>query len=322
MLNGAPLFRQILLPSYHEKKLRNQEEFARLSKRGLGYQVQCFQRKQAGVKCDGYLVVQATSVFPQELRGILVRIRGVGIGWHRSFNLTSTTATMLTSMSGEVWVEGLDDALQFDRESFREDHPAYIKLRTLLQEIVNEAAKGFRDRSANRVKKPGGKTKKSTGTKAEPSAQPSASTTSDDVFLNPEIFDQQQDYIRRLVPQINGSYERQWFEACAMVVRRVVETLLITLYDKKGWRNELTDPNGDLFGLKKIIKVVSADTRLGLDKKTLTGLTEILTDLKNLGDTAAHDFRVKMRKQDLDAVRKPLRFTCERLVFKIEEAGS
>jgi len=319
-LNEAPVLRQIRLPNYHEKKLRNQEEFARLSKRGLGYEVRCFQLKQGGVKCEGYLVVQATSIFPEELRGILVRIRGVGIGWHRSFNLTSTAATMLASMSGEVWAEGLDDALQFDRESFREDNPAYIKLRSMLQGVVDEEAKGFRERSADRQQKAGKGSGKSTK-KTKQGAQPKPSASAEDAFLNPEIFDQQQDHIRRLVPQINGCFERQWFEACAMVVRRLVETLLITLYDKKGWGKDLIDGNGDLFGLKKIIKVVSADTRLGLDNKTLAGLSEILRDLKNLGDTAAHDFRVKMRKQDLDAIRKPLRFTCDRLIFKIEETG-
>jgi hypothetical protein len=320
VLNGGPVLRQIHLPNYHTKKLKNKTEFARLSTRGLGYEVECFQRKHAGVKCDGYLVVQAAALFPEELRGILVRIRGVGIGWHRSFNLTSTASTMLSSMSGEVWADGLDDALQFDRESFREDHPAYVKLQSALQDVVDNQAKKFRERSASRRGK-AGKGGAKAGKAGIEGAKPKQSPSAENQFLDPEIFQHQPDYICRLVPQINGCHEREWFEACAMVVRRLVETLLITLYDKKGWKGDLTYPNGDLFGLKKIINVVSTDTRLGLDNKTLNGLTEILKDLKNLGDTAAHDYRVKTRRQDLAAAQKPLRFTCERLIFKIEETG-
>ncbi|MEJ2223653.1 MAG: hypothetical protein P8X49_00785 [Syntrophobacterales bacterium] len=36
-------------------------------------------------------------------------------------------------------------------------------------------------------------------------------------------------YIERIVFQINGSYEKGWFDACAVMMRRLLETLFIEL---------------------------------------------------------------------------------------------
>ncbi len=91
--------------------------------------------------------MQAYQMFPEELRGILIRLRGVAVGWHRTLHLGASAATMLTSMSGEVWVNGLDEALQFDRESFREDHPLFDWLRSRIQEAVDKETTSFRNRS-------------------------------------------------------------------------------------------------------------------------------------------------------------------------------
>ena len=80
----------------------------------------------------GYLVAQQRAVKPAELRGILVRIRGVGIGgYDKSFLNYSRRAEgpRLLQVSGELFVEaGLEDALNIDRDSFNEMHPHYIRL--------------------------------------------------------------------------------------------------------------------------------------------------------------------------------------------------
>ena len=37
-------------------------------------------------------------------------------------------------------------------------------------------------------------------------------------------------YIERVVYQINGSYEKGWFDACAVMMRRLLETLIIEVF--------------------------------------------------------------------------------------------
>jgi hypothetical protein len=36
-------------------------------------------------------------------------------------------------------------------------------------------------------------------------------------------------YIEKVVNQVNGCYENGWFDACAVMIRRLVETLIIEL---------------------------------------------------------------------------------------------
>jgi histidine kinase/DNA gyrase B/HSP90-like ATPase/uncharacterized protein DUF4145 len=325
-LNGHEVRRQISLPSYPPNKLRDEGSAELLEKRGLGFEVRSFRAPaRAPVFYQGYLVVQASQVFPEDIRGLLIRLRGTAIGWHRTLNIaTAGLSTMLPSLSGEVWVDGLEEALQFDRESFREDHPDFRWLREQLVKLIGAEAPEFRERSARRK----GKEKASKARKAEKPAQPAAPAGTGkatapvtavpsyptDSYLPASIFDAQRAYLTRLVPQINGCWSSGYYEACAVMSRRLIETMIIELYNQHGWVTELKDPTSkDFLGLKALVNKISSDPRLGFDSKFQKGLKA----LKELGDIAAHDYRVQIKKSDLEDVRSDLRFTCERMVFEI-----
>jgi len=317
-LNQWPVKNPTRLPSYDPERPTGAEgKF--LERKGLGYDVAYFQSAaDSRVTYKGYLCVQAHQVFPTELRGILIRLRGVAIGWHRTLHLGASVATMLTSMSGEVWVEGLDEALQFDRESFREDHPLFVWLRDRIQESVDAETTRFRNRSAKRiamikrkraaagVKPP--KTKKKQAKADRPSG----------LYLQPEILDRMPPYIVRLVPQINGTYDQEWYEGTAMVLRRLMETLIIELYTRRGWSRDVQDPDTNEFlQFKSLIDKLNGDARLRMQRRTIEGLNKV----KEVGDTAAHDFRIRIRKSDLDRIQSAVRLTCERLIFTIGETA-
>jgi hypothetical protein len=132
-------------------------------------------------------------------------------------------------------------------------------------------------------------------------------------FLLSDVLSETPAYIGRIVPQINGCWDRGWYEACAVMTRRLVETLIIHLYHQRGWLDELRDAKThDFIGLKRMVDKACGDSRIGLDSRS----QEHLKRLKDLGDIAAHDFRVAIRKGDLERVRDALRMTSERLLFK------
>jgi hypothetical protein len=323
LLNGREVRRCIHLPRYKEKRRKERSEYDRLMTRGLGYELECFRSPRRGpVRYEGYVLVQAQQLFPEELRGLLVRIRGVGIGAHKTFNLAgSSIATMLQTMSGEIWVEsGLDDALQFDRESFREDHPNFVWFREKVAEEIARQSKGFRDRSTKR-------TQMKKGTKEADAQPPTTATPVDapkeglrpkesapiaavDTFVDADIFRECPAFITFLIPQVNGCWDRGWFEACAVTTRRLLETLIVHLYEKRGWASEIkTD-----FGYKKLnnlVDKVCGDGRVGLNQHQ----KDALEHLKMIGDVAAHDYKIRVRKSDLERKRIHLRLTCERLIF-------
>jgi len=317
-LNQLAVTNPTLLPSYDPDKIKEVKDKL-LERKGVGYDVAYLESTaDSKVTYKGYLCVQGHQVFPRELRGVLIRLRGVAVGWHRTLHLSATVATMLTSMSGEVWVDGLDEALQFDRESFREDHPLFVWLRDQIQKTVDTETTKFRDRSAKRVAKikktrKAGKgkpptTKKKENQKGESSGQ----------YLAEDILEKMPPYITRLVPQINGTYEYAWYEGSSMVLRRLVETLIIELYTRRGWKQDVQDPTSNEFlMLKGLIDKLNGDARLRMPKRTIDGLNKV----KELGDVAAHDFKIRITKSDLDRIQSAMRLTCERLVFTIGESA-
>jgi hypothetical protein len=317
-LNQLPVKNPTLLPSYDPDKPKGAEGKL-LERKGIGYDVAYLESTaDSKVTYKGYLCVQAYQVFPRDLRGILIRLRGVAVGWHRTLHLSATVATMLTSMSGEVWVDGLDEALQFDRESFREDHPLFLWLRDQIQKTVDTETTKFRDRSAKRIATIKRKRTAATGKPQKTKKKVTRKQKHSDLYLPAEILDKMPPYITRLVPQINGTYDYGWYEGSAMVLRRLMETLIIELYTRRGWKQDVQDPaTNEFLMLKALIGKLNGDARLRVQKRTIEGLNKV----KELGDTAAHDFKIRIIKSDLDRIQSAMRLACERLVFTIGESA-
>jgi hypothetical protein len=98
------------------------------------------------LKVRGYLYWQNTRILPRELQGILVRVRNVGIG---AFDPTylgypKHEGWKFSQLSGELYVdEGLDEAINIDRASFRETDEAYLALQDFLfQRLGKETDQG------------------------------------------------------------------------------------------------------------------------------------------------------------------------------------
>jgi hypothetical protein len=136
-IDGLELRKPILLPTSPEIK-----------KRGEDYEIYDvgFEGEVAGRRLafKGYIYHQRKSIMPPELRGLLVRIRNVAIGMYDKslLNYPKAQGPRMAGLSGEIYVkEGLEDALNVDRNSFRETDPHYLKL----QEVVYTRLGGDKD---------------------------------------------------------------------------------------------------------------------------------------------------------------------------------
>lgn len=81
----------------------------------------------------GYVYAQRKRIVPPECQGILIRIRNVAIGDYDKtiMSYPKSEGPRLSLVSGEIYVdEGLEGALNIDRNSFNETHPHYLALRT------------------------------------------------------------------------------------------------------------------------------------------------------------------------------------------------
>ena len=149
-VDGYELRKPVLLPSRNE-----------LAHWGDDFKVYPFSSKgevEEGLKFQGYILHQRTQISPPELRGLLVRIRNVGIGRYDTNMLSYPTnlGPMAHGMSGEVYVDvGLEEALNIDRNSFNETHDHYSRLRDVLFKHLGLPGEGgitqdIRQRSQNR----------------------------------------------------------------------------------------------------------------------------------------------------------------------------
>ena len=81
-----------------------------------------------------------------------------------------------------------------------------------------------------------------------------------------------------------------------------MESLIIEIYLRAGRHHEI-QANGVFFGLEQLVAHVRVDKTLALGRNTPKTMTEI----KQLGDTAAHDRTYVTIKQDIDDVRPRFR---------------
>jgi Histidine kinase-, DNA gyrase B-, and HSP90-like ATPase len=94
------------------------------------------------LRFHGYIVVQEGSQLrPDELRGILIRIKNVAIGYYDQTMLDyrHNEGPRNRWITGEIYVdEGLEDALNIDRDSFNRFHPQFKQLQEFVHDVLKD----------------------------------------------------------------------------------------------------------------------------------------------------------------------------------------
>jgi len=105
-----------------------------------------------------------------------------------------------------------------------------------------------------------------------------------------------------LARQINGTYKFAFYDACAVLSRRIVETALIEKFSREGFDDKIRS-NGEYQQFSGIISVVNSKQFLKLSK----GSDKHLELIKDIGDRAAHHRSYVTTKHDIDLIAPKLR---------------
>jgi hypothetical protein len=119
-------------------------------------------------------------------------------------------------------------------------------------------------------------------------------------------------YLEALVHQINGSYDYGFYDACAALSRRLLESLIIEVYVVTNRKTEIEDKSGHFFGLERLISLITTDSKVGLGRNS----KKTMEDIKTLGDTAAHDRVYITTQRDIDDVKIKYRNVISELLAK------
>lgn len=103
-------------------------------------------------------------------------------------------------------------------------------------------------------------------------------------------------YIESIVAQANGAYHHQWFDACAVMMRRLIETLIIEVYEAAGRAADIKTPKNEFMMLDGLLTKALNDPALNLSRN----VKEVLPKVKEIGDMSAHSRRYNATRRDIE----------------------
>jgi hypothetical protein len=118
-------------------------------------------------------------------------------------------------------------------------------------------------------------------------------------------------YIEKVANQVNGCYEKGWFDGCAVMMRRMVETLIIECFEAYGMADKIKNGDGDYFYLGELVDATLNEPKWNLGRGTKQGLPR----LKTIGDRSAHSRRWNAFRDDIDKRSDDFRVVCQELLY-------
>lgn len=141
---------------------------------------------------------------------------------------------------------------------------------------------------------------------------PSAGTTPKYQMVLPfSVISNTRGYIEKVVNQINGCYENGWYDGCAVMMRRLIETLIIECFEYHNISHKILNNSGDFYYLKDLIALTLTENIWNLGRNTKKALPK----LKDIGDQSAHSRRFIAHREDIDKVISDFRTVVQELIF-------
>lgn len=118
-------------------------------------------------------------------------------------------------------------------------------------------------------------------------------------------------YIESVVYQVNGAYERGWFDACAVMIRRLIETLIIESFEHYTIADRIKTGRGDFLQLGDLVDRTLSEPAWNLSRNTKRALPR----LKDVGDKSAHSRRYIAHRVDIERLIPDIRVTVQELAY-------
>lgn len=137
------------------------------------------------------------------------------------------------------------------------------------------------------------------------------------IISNSELIDEtkfcgKRNYLDRLIQQINSSYSNHCYDACAILMRRLFEVILILSYQHLGIDDQIKDKSGN--GYLMLGGIVSnAKNNLMLK---LSRIKKEFDTFRLVGNFSAHNITYTAGKKDIDDIRINYRVMLEELYNK------
>ncbi|MBC6429116.1 MAG: hypothetical protein GDA55_07835 [Cellvibrionales bacterium] len=129
--------------------------------------------------------------------------------------------------------------------------------------------------------------------------------TSSSLLLEEDFKDTRR-YVEAVIRQINVSYDEKLYDCCAIMIRRLIETLIIELFERKKVANEIKFDGGNYKMLKEILNTLNASQSVSISRKS-QNIPKLEKFKENIADKSAHNRTFNAKKSDIDNVWEDLR---------------
>ena len=131
------------------------------------------------------------------------------------------------------------------------------------------------------------------------------------IVLPQSLFNSTRGYLQKIVYQINTSYEHTCYDACSVMIRRLIEVLIIETYEHNHIESKIKNPKGEFFFLDDLIDRYLSEPSWNPSRIAPRGLKQV----KILGDLSAHGRRYNATRNDIDKCIQDLRIIAEELLY-------
>lgn len=147
---------------------------------------------------------------------------------------------------------------------------------------------------------------------AFPGLSESEEVISDDSLL-PEILfkEAKRNYLLKCAQQVNAAYENNLFDACALMMRRLLEILLIHCFEEAAIEDQVKDADGNYQNLKVLINKAKSKAEIPLSPDA----KKDIDNFRELGNLSAHRVKYNCRRDDIRPLRIGYRAIVEDLLY-------
>ncbi|GAA5085452.1 hypothetical protein GCM10023210_06290 [Chryseobacterium ginsengisoli] len=126
-----------------------------------------------------------------------------------------------------------------------------------------------------------------------------------------ELLNNTRGYIEKIGNQAIFCYDYGQYDASLVMIRKLLETLIIEIFEKFKIPNEIKDSDGNFYMLAQLVDNLISNSNWNLGRTT----KQYLPKIKKLADTSAHNRRFNAKKSDIDQYKNELRMIIEELLL-------
>lgn len=116
-------------------------------------------------------------------------------------------------------------------------------------------------------------------------------------------------FLDKIIKQINHTYSHNCFDACAVLMRRLFEILLVLTYQNTGIESAISKPDGTHFMLEAIVKDAVQNKALGIPAR----ISKNFDAFREVGNNSAHSITYTAGQKDITDIQRDYRVMMEDL---------